>query len=415
MAEEQLQDTQPQNNSDVFENTNIPEVSSGTSLDEVKILIQRHGISDLLALSGLIETVTVVPTHVPTKFYDQFKIYTDSVSSPTIYRLYWYSNQTKTWQFMVAGSSVTIILNALLPSQTGNSGEFLTTDGTNAEWVSLFYLRGSFTAGENLTAGEVVALQKGGGYGSSASTVYAFRAAANDATYGPHILGIVETSCEYLATTTVILIGKSSGFTGLTEAVPYYLGDYAASSETITQDSQDAEFQFDGTNVIRQIWVPTSSRLDKLIVKARKNGGAGTFMTIDVKRAVSTIATLTVDLGVNSETLIEKTFDFTDVRTYKGELLNLYITCDNAFGYIGYKSGSNVYNPNYQGSPAGAELTVSSGSGTIAADSDLYMKIYEYTGFGAVSSSAGTRKFKVGISGSPTEIYFQPQTGDAIL
>ena len=44
-------------------------------------------------------------------------------------------------------------LNALLPSQTGNSGEFLTTDGTDASWGA-FSLPSSFV-------GKSIAVYKG--------------------------------------------------------------------------------------------------------------------------------------------------------------------------------------------------------------------------------------------------------------
>jgi hypothetical protein len=42
---------------------------------------------------------------------------------------------TDTWQMKV-GATVTGTITAGLPSQTGNAGKFLTTDGTTASWIA---------------------------------------------------------------------------------------------------------------------------------------------------------------------------------------------------------------------------------------------------------------------------------------
>jgi len=54
---------------------------------------------DLLKVYGLIETVTVVPTAAPTKLYEQIKLYTDSLTTPTVYRLYFYMVGTNNWHY----------------------------------------------------------------------------------------------------------------------------------------------------------------------------------------------------------------------------------------------------------------------------------------------------------------------------
>lgn len=54
---------------------------------------------DILNLYGLIETVTAVPAGKPVKFYDQFKLYTDSLTSPSIYRLYVYMVGLNAWHY----------------------------------------------------------------------------------------------------------------------------------------------------------------------------------------------------------------------------------------------------------------------------------------------------------------------------
>lgn len=52
---------------------------------------------DLVQIDGLIETVTVIPTHVPKSFEQQVKLYVDSITAPTTYIFYVYSNKTNTW------------------------------------------------------------------------------------------------------------------------------------------------------------------------------------------------------------------------------------------------------------------------------------------------------------------------------
>jgi hypothetical protein len=68
------------------------------------LLLQQSGVMRLMYLAGLIETVTAVPTYTPVKFFDQFKIYVDNITSPTIRKLYFYSNQTNSWLFLDAGA-----------------------------------------------------------------------------------------------------------------------------------------------------------------------------------------------------------------------------------------------------------------------------------------------------------------------
>lgn len=73
-------------------------------------------------------------------------------------------------------------LNALLPSQTGNSGEFLTTDGSNASW-SAISLPSSFV-------GKTIALYKTGNQSVTSSTTLvdcsdlSFSIAANEVWIG---------------------------------------------------------------------------------------------------------------------------------------------------------------------------------------------------------------------------------------
>lgn len=76
------------------------EVTSPSQLmtsEELLNFIKQPGFFDLLFIGGLIETVTSIPTHTPSRFEQQFKIYVDSVTSPTVKTLYFYSNSANVW------------------------------------------------------------------------------------------------------------------------------------------------------------------------------------------------------------------------------------------------------------------------------------------------------------------------------
>ena len=77
-----------------FKNTEHPTGGSkATFLEEL-----QNCPLDLLNLYGLIETVTTAPTAAPTKLFDQVKLYTDSLASPTVYKVYFYITKLNVWK-----------------------------------------------------------------------------------------------------------------------------------------------------------------------------------------------------------------------------------------------------------------------------------------------------------------------------
>lgn len=310
-------------------------------------------------------------------------------------------------------------LNALLPSQTSNANKFLTTNGTDASWSSDPTLV-SVLAGEILTAGELVFLYVAGadytakGYDQTSNTVYVARAAATSSTYSPNVLGIVVTGANYLGTAVVRIVGKYASLSGMTEGALQYLADYGATTETITQSSNDATATLDTGESLDQVWVPTSSRFDKITLNYGTTGSAEA--TISIKRGNTAIATVgQTGLGAAAD----RTWDPSDVRLYKGEILHINISNTGPSGTVpvGYKNGggSGVYDPQYQGASLGTVADLTGVGESIAANSRLYFKIFEYPDFGKVSASAGTRKIKVGISGESTDLYLQPQMADSLI
>lgn len=79
----------------------MPEENFITKEELNSILDERFGdyVSDFLDITNLIETVTTIPSHIPTRLYDQVKIYIDDIDSPTTKRFYIYSNKTNAWNY----------------------------------------------------------------------------------------------------------------------------------------------------------------------------------------------------------------------------------------------------------------------------------------------------------------------------
>lgn len=104
---------------------------------------------------GQFPRVTSIPTWVPTRHYDEIAI------DQTNNILYWYNFTAAAWEFTQGGATAAAIINALLPSQTSNSGKFLTTNGSAASWGYPYTMASSFTAGEAITAGNTVVVGDG--------------------------------------------------------------------------------------------------------------------------------------------------------------------------------------------------------------------------------------------------------------
>lgn len=289
------------------------------------------------------------------------------------------------------------------------NGKGLITAASNANF-NVTSVSVPILSGESLNVGEVVCIKLGTGNNTTQGyqwvngTAYAVRAAANDTTYGNNVLGMVSTGAAYLGTAQIALAGDMTGLTGLTVGSKHYLDNYsAASSNTFSQATQDANVAVN-TNVFTQAITMTESRFDKIILYLKRNGGGGTGVSVSLKRQNTTLETLTVS-PPNDNTFAEQTFDFTDIRVYKGETLSLSITSDDAGTnslYFAYKSGGSVYNGTL------------SGTG-IAAGSDLYFKAYEFTNFGKLNVTPGTRKFKMGQALSATELAESMQELDSQL
>lgn len=62
--------------------------------------IPLNPVVQLFEIFGMLETVTTAPTLPPRGVYQQIKLYTDSISSPSVYRLYIYMPRLNAWKYV---------------------------------------------------------------------------------------------------------------------------------------------------------------------------------------------------------------------------------------------------------------------------------------------------------------------------
>lgn len=266
----------------------------------------------------------------------------------------------------------------------------------------------SFWAGETLLMGDVVRIYLAGGdyaskgYNQTNNTLYVARASADTTTYGNFVLGACTANTAYLGTATIAIAGDAGGFSGLSGSgvpIKYYLDNHsAASSQTITQTVNNSNQAMTGVTV-NQLITPTESLLEKITLSYNAQSGPAGTLSVDLRRASTILGTASANFTNNAQTDCQVTFS-PAIQTYKGETLNLNITATR--GLLYYQASTAPYN----GSATG---------GSIPASSDIYFKIFEFTNFGKLNSTAGTRKVKMGIALSATDLALQIQEADANL
>lgn len=325
----------------------------------------------------------------------------------------------------ITTNDVTTSKHGFVPKAPNDATKFFSGIAT---WAvpSISSVTITVTAGEELTAGEVVRLYVAGsdmltkGHGQTTGVVYAARAAANDTTYGTAVIGIAYSNIDYLDTGLVTIIGSST-VTGLTDNTKYYLSNYTGTSSLIganDQSQSDTELVIANATIsciAQQVFIPQSSRLDKVIFDVVTEGG-GSALHVDLYRTNTKLAETDISTGAGA-TFTEMTWDLTDIQVWKGELLRFVFSNASGMGSrqtkLMYKSGGDVYAPLSQGSSA--VLSILSGNNTVADGSDLWMKIYEYPDFGKLGTSAGTRKYKMGHAIDNDVFLVSIQEGDSIL
>ena len=79
--------------------------------------------------------------------------------SPTVSDLYTLGSKTWVWNGSAWDlNTIAATFNSLAPSQTGNSGKFLTTDGSNSSWATIVTGGGPITKNAtSISANETIA------------------------------------------------------------------------------------------------------------------------------------------------------------------------------------------------------------------------------------------------------------------
>ena len=81
-------------------------IDSGTTEQVLpKFTDPGNNYSDLKAIFGNFAVMTTVPTHTPSSLADTIVLYTDSLTAPTINRIYFYNYKTATWIAVTGGSA----------------------------------------------------------------------------------------------------------------------------------------------------------------------------------------------------------------------------------------------------------------------------------------------------------------------
>ena len=138
-------------------------------------------------------------------------------------------------------TTATLAFNALAPSQTSNSGKYLTTDGTNTSWSTVDALPSQAGhAGEYLTTNGTVASWAALSIPSSTYTRTSFTATAGQTTFSAtYTVGYVEVflngvllnATDYTAsngTTVVLAVAASAG--DIVETIAYNISNIGVAS-----------------------------------------------------------------------------------------------------------------------------------------------------------------------------------------
>lgn len=78
----------------------------------------------LYEIFDMIETIDYIPTATPRSFYEQFKLYVDDFTTPTVFRLFIYFPKVQLWksvEFPVGPSASPSLSPSFSPSQSASS------------------------------------------------------------------------------------------------------------------------------------------------------------------------------------------------------------------------------------------------------------------------------------------------------
>jgi hypothetical protein len=234
-------------------------------------------------------------------------------------------------------------LNNLLPSQTGNSGKYITTDGINASWVAivgsaggtvtsvsgsggttgLTLTGGPITASGTLTLGGTLAIANGGTGATTA--LAAFNALSPLTTKGDlltrdatnNIRVPVGTNGQVLLADSTVAAGvKWANASSIAGQTIRFLSANTANSNTVANTFIETNFAGSSTNYAMPANTPNANSLLRFLVYGRfstKNGTVGT-LTIRLKLGSTSYVANVINPGNN---ILNSGFQFTGQMQFR--------------------------------------------------------------------------------------------------
>jgi len=255
----------------------------------------------------------------------------------------------------------------------------------------------SITAGETITAGEVLRIHTDG---------YAYRAYANASAGFNAIVGIALSSAAIGASVLIALPGNEATASGLTIASRYYLQDYTGPGTTITQATESANWNVPSGEYAIQTFTPTSSRIGAVTLRVGHTSGDTRLVYCQLYGSDDVQIGSTQSVSVGTGSFIDRTFTF-NAAVKKGDSgTYLKVYAESGITLTIYGVASNAY--------ANGALTSTDGT-SITGDADAKMTITEYSNFGAIGTSAGTTKVMLGVAKTAAILLHRIQVVDTAL
>ena len=277
-------------------------------------------------------------------------------------------------------TTATEAINNLLPSQTGNSGKFITTDGANSSWAEI----------------------AGGGIGGGGTINYISKFTASG-TIGNSQVFDNGTNVGIGTTDPLNKLEVNGSATGGITIRTDTLGNSYANRRTVLSFGQGP-----GENYMNRILTSTSgSAIDNAIYFQVGNGGATSYVTPLSMNGTGNVG-IGITTGINSKLTVAGTVEATGLKLTTAPSAGYVLTSD-ASGVGTWQAASGGSGPTY--------LSSASCNNTCTAPADATFAVVQFrtiSPYGGCnwSNAAGTGTiFRVGMTSVSVDINCYPQSG----